>query len=221
MTGETGVTYRGHTAWVRRGLAWSPDGMRIASGAWDRTVQVWEAFSGKTLLTYRGHAGIVYAVAWSADGKYIASGGGAPDGTVQVWHADTGEQVLLYRGHCIYSQSVHGVTWSPDGTRLASVQLGSGVRVWDAMTGQDLLIREYSKEPLAWSPDGRFLISTRTGGIEQWDADIGQVLTTHADRQYEIHALGWSSDGTRIAAGGYDQVVKVWEAAIMEKAEEE
>jgi WD40 repeat protein len=109
-----------------------PDGMRIAPGAWDRTVQVWEAFSGKTLLTYRGHAGIVYAVAWSPDGKYIASGGGTPDGTVQVWHADTGEQVLLYRGHCIRSQSVHSVTWSPDGTRLASVRLGSGVRVWEA-----------------------------------------------------------------------------------------
>src|SRR5260370_30012387 len=52
---------------------------------------------GTTLYTYRGHAGSVYAVAWSPDGARLASGGG--DNTVQVWDAATGSHVFTYRGH--------------------------------------------------------------------------------------------------------------------------
>jgi WD40 repeat protein len=65
-------------------VAWSPDGKRIASGSQDKTVQVWDASSSNTLLTYRGHSyAAVSSVGWSPDGKRIASG--SWDGTVQVW----------------------------------------------------------------------------------------------------------------------------------------
>ncbi len=69
-------------------MAWSPDGKRIASasgveGEGDYTVQVWDASTGKTLLTYTGHTEAVHAVAWSPDGSRIASA--SQDRTVQVW----------------------------------------------------------------------------------------------------------------------------------------
>ena len=76
--------YDGHTDWVNA-LAWSPDGTRIASASKDKTVQVWDATTGDTLVTYRGHTRWVYAVAWSPEGSRIASGGN--DKTVQVWQA--------------------------------------------------------------------------------------------------------------------------------------
>src|SRR6266496_4278065 len=71
-------TYRGHSAGVM-GVAWSPDGKRIASGSDDDTVQVWDAANGGHVYTYRRHADAVWGVAWSPDGKRIVSGSGNID----------------------------------------------------------------------------------------------------------------------------------------------
>ena len=89
-------TYSRHTGAVL-GVAWSPDGTRIASASADRTVQVWEAVSGHRLLTYTGHKSFVLSVAWSPDGTRIASA--SDDQTVQVWEAKSGHLLRTYRGH--------------------------------------------------------------------------------------------------------------------------
>lgn len=75
-------TYRGHLDSVNA-VAWSPNGQRIASGSYDKTVQVWDATNGGNVYTYTGHSNAVLAVAWSPDGQRIASG--SYDKTVQVW----------------------------------------------------------------------------------------------------------------------------------------
>src|SRR5689334_13124133 len=67
------------------------------------------------ICTYRGHLSEVSALAWSPDGRRIASG--SHDGTVQVWEATTGKLLLTYRGHLA---QVRTVGWSPDGRRIAS-----------------------------------------------------------------------------------------------------
>jgi WD domain, G-beta repeat len=77
-------TYHGHSGTVF-GVAWSPDGKRIASASYDTTVQVWDAIDGGNVYTYRGHSKPVPCIAWSPDGKRIASG--STDTTVQVWQA--------------------------------------------------------------------------------------------------------------------------------------
>src|SRR5207244_7906488 len=83
------------------------DSSRIA------TVQIWEATTGKTLITYRGHTNGVYAVEWCPDGSRIASAG--YDGTLQVWQATTGNTITTYRG----SAFLFGLSWSPDSKYVA------------------------------------------------------------------------------------------------------
>jgi WD40 repeat protein len=81
--------------------------------------------SQTVLYTYRGHSVTVSSVAWSPDGKRIASG--SSDKTVQVWDAVDGSHVYTYRGH---SDLVWTVAWSPDSKRIASGSSDKTVQVW-------------------------------------------------------------------------------------------
>jgi eukaryotic-like serine/threonine-protein kinase len=162
--GTLPYTYRGHSKRVHS-VAWSPDCQRIASASQDGTVQVWDAATGSTLFTYWGHSTIKYihngqllasgdvlTVAWSPDGKHIASG--SSDTTVQVWDASTGEALFIYRGH---SAGVDCVVWSPDGRRIASASTDTTVQVWDATTGNHAYTYQGHSAAVymaAWSPDG-------------------------------------------------------------------
>jgi WD40 repeat protein len=99
------LTYRGHAGGVT-GVAWSPDGTYIASAGNDATAQVWDAMTGKLLLTYRADTGgSPVALAWSPDGKYLVASEfrqSTPQVnkcTVQVIDAKTGKTILTYNGH--------------------------------------------------------------------------------------------------------------------------
>ena len=105
-------------------------------------------------FTYQGHSDYISAVAWSPDGKRIASASG--DHTVQIWNPD-GSNVYTYHGH---SSDVSTLAWSPDGKYIASAGLDNTVQVWEAATGK--LVYTYHGQndaiyDVAWSPDGQAL----------------------------------------------------------------
>jgi WD40 repeat protein len=113
------------------GVAFSPDGTRLASGSQEGLVTVWDASTGKEFLMLRGHARAVSSVAFSPDGDRIASA--SQDHTVKIWDASTGQEVLALSG---FDEPVESVAFSPDGRYLASGRGLHGepgrVNVWDA-----------------------------------------------------------------------------------------
>jgi eukaryotic-like serine/threonine-protein kinase len=170
---------------------------------------------GTVFVTYHGHVLPVYAIAWSPDGKRIASA--SNDGTVHVWDAATGQRFFRYHGH---HGSVNAVAWSPNGKYIASASSDSTVQLWDALqTGEGstsrITYRRHSgnMRTLAWSADSTRIAS---GGddrtVQVWDANNGSHLFTYSGHTSQIWSVAWSPDNTRIASASVDQTVQVWSA---------
>src|SRR5277367_3642184 len=102
--------FYGHKAEVTS-VVFSPDGKRIASGSWDKTIRIWNAETGDLISApFEGHTDRITSVAFSPDGKRIASG--SWDATIRIWDAETGDLVLLpFKGH---TDGVESVAFSPD-----------------------------------------------------------------------------------------------------------
>jgi WD40 repeat protein len=206
---RTLLTLSGHSDVVTC-VAWSPDGKRLATGSHDETAKVWDAASGKELLSLSGHSRsslVVSSVAWSPDGKRLATG--SWDNTAKVWDAATGQKLQSLSGH---SDVVTSVAWSPDGKRLATGSWDNTAKVWDAATGKELQsLSGHSDEVLsvAWSPDGKRLA---TGSLDEtakvWDAATGKELQSLSGHSKGISSVAWSPDGRRLATPD-----EVWDAA--------
>jgi WD40 repeat protein len=110
-------------------VAFSPDGTRVLSGSYDKTLKLWDAVSGELIRTFERHPGWVLSVGFSPDGARVLSGGG--DGTIRLWVAATGPLLRFFGGH---SYGVTSVAFSPEGARARLREqacfCGSAVAGW-------------------------------------------------------------------------------------------
>jgi WD40 repeat protein/tRNA A-37 threonylcarbamoyl transferase component Bud32 len=196
----------------RRGFEWFYWQRKISSGH----------------ITLKGHTRWVPSVAFSPDGKRIASG--SFDATVKVWDAATGQETLTLgavRGARGNTGPVESVAFSPDGKRLASASLNGTVKVWDLATGGETLTLNGqigSLNCVAFSPDGKRLAfavgirgnpgsgrSTR-GEVKVWDAATGGETLMLKGHTSLVTSVAFSTDVKRIASSD-DETVTVWDAA--------
>jgi WD40 repeat protein len=168
---------------------------------------------GSVLYTYRGYTDRVTSVAWSPNGKYIASG--SLDKTARVWAVNPGDhfQPFIYRGHTAGLQTV---AWSPDSNRVVSGSIDKTVQVWDALTGEHVALyhgHTGSVNSVAWSPDGKYIASgSADGTVRMWDVTTGKQMYVYGGHQASVNSIVWSPDSQRVASGASDKTVQILNA---------
>ncbi len=214
-------------------VAASKNGEYVATGGGGKaSLIIWDAKTGQEFWRHKASEKNVRCVAFSRDSRQVATAG--EDQTIRIWDLASGMEVLTLSGH---TTQVNGIAFSPDGTRIASVS-GNGqnrtpspeIKVWDVASGHELLSwvgNSTMITSIAYSPDGRRLAGGITqygiqdergfqkeyisGEVQIWDAESGLPLLRLKD-DHHVESVCFSSDGTRIAAGGLSYGAKVWNA---------
>ncbi len=195
-------------------VAFSPDGKSIATASYDKLIKLWDVSSGKEIRTFKDHIDAVYALVFTPDGKRLISG--AADRTVKIWNAQTGERLYTLSEP---QDGINAIAIDPTGERVAAGGLDKTIRVWklgekSGTLEASLIAHEDSILRLAWSPDGKTLISSSAdGSIKILNAaDLAEIGAIPAQPDW-VYGLQFSPDGKRFAAGRFDGSLTFYNSA--------
>ncbi|MGH3824415.1 MAG: eIF2A-related protein [Pseudonocardiaceae bacterium] len=162
-------------------------------------------------VVLRGHEDWVREVAWSPDGRRLATV--SNDRTARIWDADTGSELIVLRGH---ENWVRGVAWAPNGRWLATGSDDRTARIWDADSGRELVLlhgHDDDVRQVAWSPDSqRLATASRDRTTRIWDADSGSELALLRGHNNAVRGVAWSPDSRRLATVSFDRTIRIWDA---------
>ena len=190
-------------------IQFSPDGNELAVGS---SIGIWmySVATGDELALLTGHTAQIQSLAFSSDGKILASTGN--DRTIRVWDTETGKQLVVLSDRRNFPGTL---AFSPDSTTIASDGRTGTIQIWDVATGDPLATltgHTDTVEALAFSPDGKTLASTSEDlSIRLWDIDSEEHLSTLTGHKKPVKVLAFSPDGKTLASAGMGGTVRLWD----------
>jgi GTPase SAR1 family protein len=183
----------------------------LATGTTNKKVCLWDAATGRQTRILEGHGNEIKGVAWSPDGKILASC--SDDQTVRLWDAAGGRVLRKLEGH---ANKVESVAWSPDGRGLCSGSWDKTVRLWNVEAGEEMRTLKGHNETvrsLAWSPNGQHIASgSKDQAVRIWDAQTGQeqYVLEGQTSNWGVVSVSFLDYGRLLASLGDDGVVIFW-----------
>ncbi|HEY6806113.1 MAG TPA: serine/threonine-protein kinase [Pyrinomonadaceae bacterium] len=195
-------------------ISFNSDGSMLAIGDDAGAIKVWDVANNKELIALEGHSLPSIAVAFSPDGRAVASGGGADsdreDKTVKLWNTSEDGGLTVLTGD---SGSTSSVAFSPDGRTLARGSDDGTIELWDVSTHSKQKAFKNTQDSgdvtaIAFSPNGTILASL-SSNLHIWDVSSGQEVNTLSISDDSGLGISFSSDG-QLLAGGDGPIVKIW-----------
>jgi WD40 repeat protein/class 3 adenylate cyclase len=202
-------------------ISWSPDGRRIATGAFDASVRIWDGRTGRLQIELLGHAGVLISVDWNQDGSRLVTS--ASDGTAKVW--DVGEA----RGRELMSlsgQDTRSGLWavfSPNGSRVIAGDAAiTATKIWDVSVTGDAEWGNFPTDLLApvdvaLLPNGQVVAPIDRGSVAVYDVENGRRVRTigpGSGTGDPVVSIATNPEGTRIVTiQNFSQVASVWDTS--------